>query len=191
MKEILVDFIRKYAPVSDEQAGVLADYALATWQPLPREIKYLHITGDHGTGKTILGRVMTAVCKNPLVAQGLSYSAMLDQLDSVHPTTLIIQEGDVHNLELRELLEFSFSENHSIIQMCQREDGSVFPRFYKVHGYKIIISRLPFSQPAIASRCIRVELRASQEKSIIDFTDFGNESAQIGVILEAVYGGEK
>lgn len=191
MKEILVDFIKKYAPVSDEQAGALADYALSTWQPLPRQVKYLHITGKSGAGKTTLGRVMRAICKNSFSLCGFSsHIGRLYALDMMSPCTLIIEEGDIDDGELQVILQQGYEDTSRIAAMHQVSDSSaeLEPAICNVFGHKVIISRNPFQHPAIQSKCIEIELGGNR-RDVLDFSDFGNDVAQIQVILRAVYGG--
>jgi len=158
MKNKLIQFIKQYAPVEDEQAGILADYALATWQPLPREVKYLHITGGPRTGKTTIGRVMAAVCKTPLLLTGFeSQSALFDVLNSLYPATCIIEEDELMMGELEFILKNGYEEGKLVMQI-KVKDGEWVPVTYKIFGHKIILGGITFANPAIESRCIRISL---------------------------------
>jgi hypothetical protein len=158
MKAKVMKFIKKYAPVDDEQAGVLADYALATWQPLPDQVKYLHISGGPEFGKTIVGLVMEAICQYPLVADGqCTYSSLLSELDSHSPVTLIVNEGAIPQSDLFNLLAFGWHKLYGICRMVKTETGLGL-KSHNAFGYKVILDDLPFSDPGLVSKCIRVDL---------------------------------
>lgn len=192
MKSILVEFIQKYASVSDEQAGVLADYALATWQPLPDEVKYLHIAFKPAKGNTILGRVMAAICKNPMIANQLStHLCLLSELDSQYPATLIIEENYPRSEDMVMLLKSGWGRYMSIIRMVTGPEGNACPKNYITHGYKIILGGLHLVGHSVFSRCIRVELDQVRDVIpviVLDDVQFSKDAAQIGVILDAMYG---
>ncbi len=193
MKEILFDFIKKYAPVSDEQAGVLADYALSTWQPLPTEVKYMHITGGPGTGKTITGKVMAAVCKNPLWMEGFeSQSDRLSVLDSLYPTTCIIEKDELMMGELEYILKNGYEKSTSVMQI-KVKGGEWVLVSYRIYGHKIILGGMTFANPAIESRCIRVHLIPRDFVPTISIYNnlFRDDSAQMKVILEAALQGDE
>lgn len=191
MKDILIEFIKRYAPVDDEQAGILADYALATWHPLPDEVMYLHITGDRGTGKTILGRVMAAICKNPMIDNGFSPVGLLTALDMRYPATLIIDDANVKSNDLRTLLECGWGKYISITRMIETEKGAFYPEVYKTHGYKIILSHQPFNNPSIERRCIRVNLNSRKHdfisQIVFDEKQFASDASAMAVMLSAMY----
>ena len=181
MKAEVMKFIKKYAPVDNEQASVLADYALATWQPLPDRVKYLHITGERGSGKTIVRQVMEAICQYPLVADGqCSYSFLLNQLDSLSPVTLIVEEGAIQPSELFNLLAFGWHKLYGICQMVRTETGLGL-KSYNAFGYKVILDDLPFSDPGLVSKCIQVSL--VQRDSIVSNGSLADDAIAINNAL--------
>lgn len=183
MKSKLIKFIKKYSLVTDEQANILADYALATWQPVPSEVRYLHITSDSKSGNSIVGRVMENICQYPLVADGqCTYLSLRNELNTLSPVTLIVKEGALPRIELRQLLEFGWHKNYSIIEMVEAGEG-VVPTVYKVHGYKIILGELPFFDPGILTRCIPVALENNTKTLSCPLTHFSDDAIEINHLL--------
>jgi hypothetical protein len=98
IKEQVQNFIHKYLDVHPEAEAVIADYALRTWQPRPKAVKYLQFVGMPNSGKTRAGAVMAAICQNPLKADGnMSPASLLYLMDEECPCTLILDGAYTHN----------------------------------------------------------------------------------------------
>lgn len=195
------DFVHKYLDVSREQEKTIVDYALATWLPLPPILKYLHIIGGNGTGKTRAGVVMESICLNVITAQGkASPQTVLRLMDKNHPCTLIMDEADLlcqaeedeNGDSVRSTFEAMLSvgamkQTAMILRMEQEQPETYKPKAYNVHGYKVIISRKPFSDMAIASRCIVIRLKAKKLRleipPVLD-DDFWKDSERIKTMLQ-------
>src|SRR5574338_447627 len=93
-------FIHKYVDVSSDEEALMTLYALMTWRPLPRELKYLQFVGTYGTGKTSIGRVMEFICYKPvaLALGSVGPSALMFRLNEEHSCTLILDEADLNRL---------------------------------------------------------------------------------------------
>ena len=161
MKSSLVLFIKKYTPVDDRQAEILADYAMMTWLPLPREVRYLHITADPGLNTNVV-MVMEAVCQGGFVADGeLTYQSILRILDALPGVTPIISEGAIAEQDLLSLLENGHQPSCGLAQM-QGQQPNLQPIMFNAFGYKVIIGN--FNLPnSIKAHCIQVHLSASTD----------------------------
>lgn len=194
-------FVHKYLDVSREQEKTIVDYALATWLPLPPILKYLHIIGENGTGKTRVGVVMESICFNPITAQGKATPRTVIRLmDKNNPCTLIMDEADLlcqpeedeNGESVRSTFETllgvgAMKATARIGWMEQEQPNTYQPKFYNVHGYKVIMSRKPFSDMAIASRCIVVRLKPKKLRleipQVLD-DEFWQDSEKIKTMLQ-------
>jgi len=191
IKKHVREFVHKYLDVTAEQEHAIVDYALDTWQALPPQVKYLHFVGDFATGKTRAGKIMEYICHNPIVARGtaspFSVAMMIDQSQ---PCTLILDEADI------------------LPEQEPDEDGYVAPNLFEtilnvgamkgnfitnsagnamnVFGYKVIMSRKQFSDPAKASKCIVIRLKEKKRLEIPPVLngDFTSDGEKIRSLLQ-------
>ena len=191
IKKHVREFVHKYLDVTAEQEHAIVDYALDTWQALPPQVKYLHFVGDYATGKTRAGKIMEYICCNPIVARGtaspLSVALMIDKSQ---PCTLILDEADI------------------LPEQEPDEDGYVAPNLFEtilnigamkgnfitnsvgmamnVFGYKVIMSRKQFDDPAKASKCIVIRLKEKKRLEIppILNIDFDRDGEKIRSLLQ-------
>lgn len=185
IKEQVQSFIHKYLDVHPEAEAVIADYALRTWQPRPKAVKYLQFIGNPSSGKTRAGAVMAAICYNPLKATGnTSPASLLYLMDEKCPCTLILDGAYTHNDPESTIAK---------ILNCGAEDSyriwNAEPRALDVFGYKVVISTLKFREPAIQSKCITVKLSETKRNEIPRFLsdEFEKDSAEIQQVLSAFH----
>jgi len=214
IQEKVSEFVHKYVELSEEQEKVVVDYALETWQPLGKRVKYLQFLGGTCTGKTRALRVMEAIVKNPLFVYGASSSrAVLGFMNNQHPCTLILEEADLM-IEPKEFCEFcgqviepeeqresvfkqilasgASSGNGLIWRRGKNEDGEHEFEFLKIFGHKIIATRGRFDDMALQSRCIAIEMQGnirSDTPMILD-PEFVKDALEISVLLENEFGKE-
>lgn len=191
IKKYVREFVHKYLDATAEQEHAIVDYALDTWQALPLQVKYLHFVGDYATGKTRAGKIMEYICCNPIVARGtaspLSVAMMIDQSQ---PCTLILDESDI------------------LPEQEPDEDGYVAPNLFEtilnvgamkgnfitnsagtamnVFGYKVIMSRKQFKDPAKASKCIVIRLKEKKRLEVPSVLngDFTSDGEKIRSLLQ-------
>ena len=187
IKEQVQNFIHKYLDVHPEAEVVIADYALRTWQPRPKAVKYLQFVGMPNSGKTRAGAVMAAICQNPLEANGnMSPASLLYLMDEKCPCTLILDDTFTHNdpeSTIAKILIFGAEDSNRI--------WNAEPRALEVFGYKVVISTRKFREPAIQSKCITVKLTETERNEIPRFLsgEFEKDSAEIQQALTAFYAG--
>lgn len=192
IKEQVQKFIHKYLDVHPEAEAAIADYALRTWQPRPKEVKYLQFIGNPATGKTRAGAVMAAICRNPLKADGSTSPASLAYLMGKEPPcTLILDEAYTHNdpnSELTKILNIGGRDGNYILKMVP-EGERLSAKGFDVFGYKVLMTVRKFRDPAIQSRCITVTLTGTERNDIPRFLngEFEKDSAEIRQALNAFY----
>ena len=185
IKEQVQNFIHKYLDVHPEAEAMIADYALRTWQPRPKSVKYLQFIGMPNSGKTRAGAVMEAICYNPLKATGnTSPASLLYLMDEKCPCTLILDDAYTHNDPESTIAKIL---NFGAVDSCRIWNAE--PRALEVFGYKVVISTLKFRDPAIQSKCITVKLSETQRNEIPRFLsdEFEKDSAEIQQALSAFH----
>jgi hypothetical protein len=200
IKKYVREFVHKYLDVTAEQEHAIVDYALDTWQALPPQVKYLHFVGDFATGKTRAGKIMEYICHNPIVARGTSSPrSMAMMIDQSQPCTLILDEADIlpeqepdedgyvaPNL-FETILNVGAMKQTAMIGRMEQEQSEIYkPKFYNVFGYKVIMSRNQFKDPAKASKCIVIRLKEKKRLEIPPVLDgdFTSDGEKIRSLLQ-------
>lgn len=177
-RDELKEFIDTYVEVTDEQAYVMADYAISTWLPLPDNVPYLHFVGEKSSGKTQALKVMSAICKRPLFFTGNSTpAALIRLLDNAR--TLIMD--DASPLDFQEHDEF-YGRIRSIVRVgSMRQTSTIIsmneanPQGYSVFGYKIFASHKVFQDPSLASRCLTIKMKKAPESFLPVLSELTDE----------------
>lgn len=159
-------FIQAYVRVSDSFAAVATYYVLLSWiYDAYRELPYLRVRGDYGSGKTRLLQVVGSVCYKPIFASGASTVAPLFHILDSFGGTLILDEGDFdrsdEKADIVKILNNGNAEGFPVLRMEGSREGYVNPRAFTVFGPKIIATRSDYADPALESRCISEDMRAS------------------------------
>ena len=150
LKEQVEAFITKYLAVHPEAVPVIADYALQTWQPRSKTVKYLHFYGEQGTGKTRASLVMKAICQYAFLAnEEITEMALLEKINQgVCVPIFDIDYPEKAKIVKHILLNGSVEDNAIIWRL----------RTFNVFGYKVICSMRKFRDEAIEACCISVRL---------------------------------
>lgn len=157
MKDQIVEFIQKHTVANKEEAAFIADYAIATWRPLPPIVKYLRIF-DEKSRNTRWATVMASICRKPLVQLGTfsSHDALLYSIRKHQPTTLIL-DMDIPRREIKRLipvLQAGAEPDRALITMYSEQAVVT-----KCFGYKVLLGGISFSNhPGINSRCLSVRI---------------------------------
>jgi len=164
IKKHVREFVHKYLDVTAEQEHTIVDYALDTWQALPKQVKYLQFVGGIGLGKTRALKIMEYICCNPIVARGtsspLSVAMMIHQSP---PATLILDEADI--FPEQEPDEDGYASPNlfdTILHVRARRETSIIVNAGKamnVFGYTVLATRKQYKDPTIASKCISIRLK--------------------------------
>lgn len=198
VKSLVRDFVHKYLDVSDDVEDIMAEYALRTWRKPSDQVKYLHIVGDVGMGKTRAGKVMQAICRKALFTTQFSTAStaleMLDSEHSKHPLTLIFDDVNLNKQREFETILRSGSMSNLRVGKIVRTNEGLVPKFYNVFGYKIILTNLGdrskiLRDPTFLSKCITVHMSKLAQVDvprILDESDFAKDSSTVGRALYAL-----
>jgi len=157
------DFIHCYADVSSSFEEIASYYVLFSWiYDVFRELPYLRVRGDFGSGKSRVLQTIGSICYKPIFSSGASTVSPLFRILDAFRGTLVLDESD-----------FRFSDERAeIIKILNNGNGTGFPvlrseatpnkeynpRAFHVFGPKIIASRGLFTDRALESRCITEEM---------------------------------
>jgi hypothetical protein len=145
--------IAKYISVPDDQIYLIAAYAMATWlTDRFGHAPYLSIIGPLASGKTQLLQVLNCCCRRPFLVSDISGAGVYTLTHRLQ-LTLLIDEAefgrDYRSGELRRLLRAGHTAGGSIFRAR---------RAYCLYGPKVLCSREPIPDTALASRCLHVAM---------------------------------
>lgn len=151
-EKVYVPAIMGASGITIEQAKTCLYYAVATYL-IPNKLKImpiLAIIGPLSTGKTSLLNQLLTMVNDPDLILAESTPTLRDKLSKT--TTACIEEGDTVD---EELLIKRYDQNTGKISYKVSYGGGIWrTRTIHVFGATIIVRRLPFKNPATASRSI-------------------------------------
>jgi len=155
----LIKLINKCVDIKEEYLQALAHFVLFTWiaDRLP-VAPYLSIVGLPQSGKTTLLRVLSLVCRRPLLTGEITPAAFCEVCSLLNPTLLIDESGTSgDNRALRQLLRVGTTRDVLVMRKN---------RSFQVYGPKVICWREPPDDPALSSRCLEIQMAESDRTSV-------------------------
>jgi len=158
-------FIHKYVDLEPDFEIVAAHYVLLTWvYDRFRELPYLRLTGDYGTGKTRFLLIIGSICYKPIFASGASTtSPIFHSLDSFNGT-LVLDEADFRfsdaKSEITKILNNGNVKGFPVLRCQANSKGQYDPKAFNVYGPKIVATRGHYADPALESRFIHERSKA-------------------------------
>lgn len=158
------EFIAAYVAISETFALVAGYYVLLSWiYDAYRELPYLRVRGDYGTGKTRFLQVIGSLCYKPIFASGASTVAPLFHTLDAFRGTLILDEGDFdrsdEKADIVKILNNGNAQGFPVLRMEGSREGYVNPRAFAVFGPKVIATRGDYTDPALESRFISEDMQ--------------------------------
>ena len=181
-------FISSYVAVSKTFAEVAAYYVLLSWiHDAYRELPYLRVRGDYGSGKTRFLQVVGSLCYKPIFASGASTVAPLFHTLDAFRGTLVLDEGDFdrsdEKADIVKILNNGNAQGFPVLRMEGSREGYVNPRAFNVFGPKIVATRGDYMDRALESRFITEDMRSSvYSAGIIPLSlpdSFGDEARRL------------
>lgn len=163
-------FIHRYVDLEPGFETVAAHYVLLSWvYDRFRELPYLRIIGDYGTGKTRFLQVVGSICYKPTFASGAStISPIFHALDSFGGT-LVLDEADFRfsdaKAEITKILNNGNVAGFPVLRCEAVKEGHYDPRAFVVFGPKIVASRGHYSDPALESRFVSERARSGKVRT--------------------------
>ncbi|MEI9996384.1 MAG: hypothetical protein WDM91_17430 [Rhizomicrobium sp.] len=160
--ELIADiraFVRRYLDVSPGFETIAAYYILLTWvHDRFRELGYLRLRGDYGTGKTRALLVIGSLCYRPFFASGASTTSPIFHILDTFGGTLILDEADFPQSDARadltKILNNGTTAGLPVLRTIQNRHKELNPHAFRVFGPKLIAMRGTFQDRALESRFI-------------------------------------
>jgi hypothetical protein len=152
-------------------------YAFYTWlADRFAHAPYLSIIGPLASGKTQLLRFLNCCCRRPLLLSDISLAGLYSLTDRFAPTLLIDEAdfgADIRSRDLQRLLR----GGHTLDGVAYRSG-----RTYNLFGPKVISSRAPIPDAALASRAIEISMSRCTEEP--EFTPDSSSVTGLFMILQ-------
>lgn len=163
----LIDAVRthlhRYVDLSEKFERIAAYYILLTWvYDAFKELPYLRLRGDFGSGKTRALIVVGSLCYKAFFASGAStVSPIFHTLDTFRGT-LILDEADFRfsdeKSELVKILNNGNVDGFPVLRTAVTVKREFDPRAFNVYGPKIIAMRRAFEDQALESRFLTEDM---------------------------------
>jgi uncharacterized protein DUF3631 len=172
----LVQFVRRFVVLDDEQCDAIALWVLHTHCfAAARRTPYLAITSAEAeSGKTRLLEVLERVVAEPWLTERTSPAALIRTLEKEKPTLLLDESDTAFSSDkeyaeaLRNVLNSGYRRHGSAV-ICVKEGGDWVPKRFNTYSAKAVagIGKLPTT---VASRSIPIRLqRRAPGETVQDF----------------------
>lgn len=157
------DFIHRYVDVSCSFEEIASYYVLFSWvYDVFRELPYLRVRGDFGSGKSRVLQTIGSICYKPIFSSGASTVSPLFRILDAFRGTLVLDESDFRfsdeRAEIVKILNNGNGTGFPVLRSEATPNKEYNPRAFHVFGPKIIASRGLFTDRALESRCITEEM---------------------------------
>ncbi len=152
----------------DYYVRALANFVLSTWlvDRLP-VAPYISLVGLPQSGKTTLLKVLSLVCRRPLLTADITSAAFYEACARLTPTFLIDETGSHgSNSALRHLLRMGTTRD--VVAMRKNQT-------FHAYGAKVICWLEPPDDMALNSRCILISMTEANDPNLIKPNDPGLE----------------
>jgi hypothetical protein len=156
-------YLFRYIDLSARFQKIASYYILLTWvYDAFKELPYLRLRGDFGSGKTRALIVIGSLCYKTFFASGAStVSPIFHTLDTFRGT-LIFDEADFRfsdeKSELVKIFNNGNAKGFPVLRTAVSAKREFDPRAFNVFGPKIVAMRRSFEDPALESRFLTEEM---------------------------------
>jgi hypothetical protein len=172
----LESLISKCVAVDEHYVTLLADFALSTWFVDRFSVApYLSVVGLPQSGKTTLLKVLSLVCRRPLLIADITSASLYRACSRFMPTILIDETATAGN---NRTLLHSLRSGTTREVLAVRNDRSLHS-----YGAKVVSWLEPPDDAALNSRCILIPMSESKSATLLRPDD--PEVQQIAADLQA------
>ncbi|MEZ5972597.1 MAG: hypothetical protein R3C31_12365 [Hyphomonadaceae bacterium] len=155
----IASYVHRYVDLAPTFETLAVEYVLFTWvYDRFRELPYLRLHGEYGSGKTRFLQVIGSVCRTPIFAAGASTVSPLFHLLDRFQGTLVLDEADFRfsdeRAQLVKILNNGNVRGFSVLRSEAANGREYRPVPYQVYGPKIVAMRGEFDDRALESRFI-------------------------------------
>ena len=178
-------FIHQYCDLGNEFEIITTYYVFLTWvYDRFRELPYLRLQGDFGTGKSRFLQVVGSLCYKPIFASGASTISPIFHALNTFRGTLIMDEADFRfsdeKADVVKILNNGNMKGFPLLRSEVSKAGIYNPKAFHVFGPKILATRGAYQDPALESRIITRRAKSGNIRKDIPLTlpDTFEEEAQ-------------
>jgi len=175
------EFLKKYVETNPETYWLLSRFVLHTWvYDVGEYTMQLLVTGDKGTGKTRLLKVLSLICYNSVLATGGTSLSAYRRIRGKYRGTLLLNEFELSNHEdsnmIIQFFNAGFEKGNRVIlsdkQNPRRQD--IFNPF----GPKVLASRSIIENVPALSRTVIIKMKPCGQDIPIDLPPEAFEEAE-------------
>jgi len=155
-REILNDIaevISNFVELLEGELRLVSAYALYSWLPdrLP-VAPYLWLVGPLGSGKTTLLRLLSCLCRRAVLIGDVSQASLYLLVNELNPTLLLDEMECDHGKASRALQRLLRAGSTKDVSVARKGE------LYRAFGAKILASRQPPADAALASRALFIRM---------------------------------
>jgi hypothetical protein len=165
--EEIQSYIHRYVDASPAFERIASAYVLLTWvYDGFNELPYLRLRGDYGTGKTRALLTIGSICNKAMFASGAATVSPIFHILDTFRGTLLIDEADFRysdeTAELTKLLNTGNQKGAVLLRTEVTPAKEFNPKAFQVYGPKICAMRGFYTDRALESRCVTLEMDRHQ-----------------------------
>ena len=189
----ITDFVTRYVTFSDGFLIVAVHYVLLSWvYDAFRELPYLRVRGDYGSGKTRALQVIGHLLYKPVFASGATTVSPIFHTLDLFRGSLVLDEADFRfsdqTAELTKILNNGNAEGFPVLRSVPNDKKLYDPRAFAVYGPKLIAMREFWHDQALESRCLTETMWIAPLRSGVPITlpkEFAEEATALRAKLLA------
>jgi hypothetical protein len=153
--------ISSFVELLPDQLRIVVAFVMASWFPDCFEVApYLWVVGPLGSGKTKLLKLLWCLCRRGLIVGDMRSGSIYKLVDIWNPT-LLIDELDLGNS----------GANVELLRMLRTGSVPGIPTVrnglrFSTYGLKVISSRQPFGDAALASRGLVISMLPTETETL-------------------------
>ncbi|KAA3644536.1 MAG: toprim domain-containing protein [Chloroflexi bacterium] len=170
---MVVDLVHRHYLIDEFFEHLIAYYVLFTWAfDSFRNLVYLRMLGDYGSGKTQLMMIAGYLCRRLMMLSGTASDASLYRTMHIYKGTLFIDEGDKTYSDTDspwvKILNTGDRRGFPVVRMREAGQGRYEPEAFDVFGPKLLTTRNRFEDDALESRCLTIEVVKHTTRELVN-----------------------
>ncbi len=164
-------YLARYVVLPPDAQRLAAGYVILSWlYDAFRELPYLRVRGDYGTGKTRALIAIGSITYKPFFASGASTVSPIFHTLNTFKGTLVFDEADFRfsdeKAELVKILNNGNVAGFPVLRTQVTTAKEFEPRAFHVFGPKIVAMRGHYNDRALESRFLSIDMEPALKDSV-------------------------